>query len=220
VLQGQHARIAQLRQEVDAVRAHSASASEQLSSALTSGTEAIASAGAAEEQRLARELHALQAKLETGAGDHYRTQAQRLRQRDLRLGEVASTIAGYDEQMRRQQNQLRKLALATDRDARTSTTLQKWLDSAAEHSEATAAAHSTLCMNRELEAVEERRRHDNRAVAQELHAGFLARKAQEEKLLAKITQMKKQGLLKPGQSIAGALREAQANGGVIKQNKK
>jgi hypothetical protein len=75
-------------------------------------------------------------------------------------------------------------------------------------------------MNRELEAVEERRRHDNRAVAQELHAGFLARKAQEEKLLAKITQMKKQGLLKPGQSIAGALREAQANGGVIKQNKK
>lgn len=220
VLQGQHARIAQLRQEVDAVRAHSASASEQLSSALTSGTEAIASAGAAEEQRLARELQALQAKLETGAGDHYRTQAQRLRQRDLRLGEVASTIAGYDEQMRRQQNQLRKLALATDRDARTSTTLQKWLDSAAEHSEATAAAHSTLCMNRELEAVEERRRHDNRAVAQELHAGFLARKAQEEKLLAKITQMKKQGLLKPGQSIAGALREAQANGGVIKQNKK
>jgi len=143
-----------------------------------------------------------------------------LRQRDLKLSDIAATISTYDEQLTKRHAKLHKLMLAHDRDTRKTVMLQKYLDHNQEAVEALAADHSTIGMNRETELAVERRRHDNSAMAHELHASYLARKAQEEKLLAQITLLKKQGKLKPGQSIAGALREAQANGGVLKVNKK
>jgi len=195
-LAAKDAHISDLRREIAAVVQRTAAERGSLDQNLRDSANAARDEYDAAERALATESTRLAQRLESEGGDRFRTEIQKQRQKDLRAADITAKIDAYDEAMSDKHRRLVELMQTYEKESRELKRLNVFFEQRDEETARVDQEIATITAARDAEVTVERLRNENSIFVHDLLGSYEDRKGKEEKLAAKIAQLKKDGKLK------------------------
>ena len=188
--------IADLRSEIANITSHAVAERASLAHNLKDSASAAKEEYDAAEFSLRAESLALAQRLESEGGDHFRTEIQKQRQKDLRSADVTSKIEAYDAAMTDKHTRLVELMQVYEKESRELKRLNLFFQQRDEETARVDRELELVAEARDREVKVERLRNENSLFVHDLLGSYQGRKAKEEALAARIAQLKKEGKLK------------------------